>query len=1047
MSNPVTTPNTWLSNFQVHAPTAGDQRSPVVTVLEDGRILYAWLDDDDALASGAGRDVVGQFYDVFGNAIGSPFQLNQNVSVGDQIPVRIEARPDGGFVAIYGNNNLTRLDYEIYDANGSHVQSGNIYTIGSGQLGAFEPDVAVQADGSFMVSYVLRTTFENERVEAVKVSADGLTTSEPFIINNDSDTNSRVSDAINTRIIALSSGNYAVVSDEQTSSSNRDIQLNIFTDTGIPIAQSTIASTSSGSSTTDRQPNIAQLTNGNIVVVWEGQTNIRAQIFTENGATVTGILSFFGSNSSDTENEPAVTALQDGGFFIVYDDDTDRRIEGARFDENGNQVGSVMVIGNDSSTGSTFQPEVAEMTDGRIVVNWNIGSTAYSKILDPRDNATEDVNGDVIGTILDDIFTQTATMQDVNLYDGNDTLVITGLFANLTKFDGGAGTDTLDLRSVTDEVRVITRETGFDYIQIRSEGSITTAQMSDFETFRSGAGNDLLIGHYAKQSIIYGGDGNDVIVNSDDSQKGGAGVNGNFFYGEGGDDTMGMSVFTVLGLRSDVLTENNRYDGGEGSDTISFVSYNLDYVVDLTSNGVNGVWRLLSSASTVLGSLFDIENIIAGNGDDILTGSDFDNLIDAGSGDDTVQGNDGNDTLYGRGGADIVSGGLGNDFVSGGDGDDTVRGNAGDDTLEGGNGSDTLFGNSGNDAIDGGGGFDLVDYSSAASGIVINLDTVIRAGQAIRTGSDGDGFTDTFRFIEEVRGTDFDDVVYGSATRNTFFGEEGDDELYGRGGNDILSDGAGTNILNGASGFDTASYIGAGANMTVNLADGVATSTSGTFISDTLISIEIVEFEFGTNSFTGNGANNRMFGGAGVETAFGGGGNDILFGEGGEDVLVGEEGSDRLYGGADADSLFGGNGVDILDGGAGGDLMDGGADGDRFYGRDGDDTIFGRDGIDILNGQEGNDELRGGNDRDFLRGGDDDDSLYGEGGDDRIDGGTGTDTAFYGGDSTNFIYYRSSSGAIVIEDNRAGGTEGRDILTNVEFLAFNNTTIDVDLIV
>src|SRR5262245_46788018 len=56
-------------------------------------------------------------------------------------------------------------------------------------------------------------------------------------------------------------------------------------------------------------------------------------------------------------------------------------------------------------------------------------------------------------------------------------------------------------------------------------------------------------------------------------------------------------------------------------------------------------------------------NLLAGAGNDVVTG---------GSGGDQLAGQEGDDTLLGKGGNDTLFGGIGNDVLTGGDGDDQM---------------------------------------------------------------------------------------------------------------------------------------------------------------------------------------------------------------------------------------------------------------------------------------------------------------------------------------------------------------------------------------
>jgi hypothetical protein len=83
--------------------------------------------------------------------------------------------------------------------------------------------------------------------------------------------------------------------------------------------------------------------------------------------------------------------------------------------------------------------------------------------------------------------------------------------------------------------------------------------------------------------------------------------------------------------------------------------------------------------------------------DDVLIGTDGDDVIRCGSG---------NDRVDGRGGDDVIHCGSGNDVVRGGSGDDRLFGESGDDLLDGGPGNDRLDGGSGDDRLIGGPGRD-----------------------------------------------------------------------------------------------------------------------------------------------------------------------------------------------------------------------------------------------------------------------------------------------------------------------------------------------------
>ena len=159
---------------------------------------------------------------------------------------------------------------------------------------------------------------------------------------------------------------------------------------------------------------------------------------------------------------------------------------------------------------------------------------------------------------------------------------------------------------------------------------------------------------------------------------------------------------------------------------------------------------------------------------------------------DVFVGSDAGDTVSGQSGNDDLSGGGGGDVLNGDGGNDNLLGDDGSDNLDGGSGNDTLFGGEGNDILRGG-------------------DPLInRRGHVVEAGGD--------------------DFLYGGNGANSLDGGDG---------NDLLVGGAGADTLVGGSGYDTASYLGATASVSINLTKASSTWT-GDAQGDVLTGIEEV---------------------------------------------------------------------------------------------------------------------------------------------------------------------------------------------------------------
>ena len=138
--------------------------------------------------------------------------------------------------------------------------------------------------------------------------------------------------------------------------------------------------------------------------------------------------------------------------------------------------------------------------------------------------------------------------------------------------------------------------------------------------------------------------------------------------------------------------------------------------------------------------------------------------------------------------AESLEGGAGNDYLYAGAGDDMVNAGEGDDEIVGGDGA-------GNDTYVGGTGIDTVRYTSAVTGITVDLAKGTATGNEIGN--------DSLSGIENIIGGQAGDTLRGDAQANDIDGYTGDDLIEGEGGNDTLMGGVGNDTLNGGAGNDS----------------------------------------------------------------------------------------------------------------------------------------------------------------------------------------------------------------------------------------------------
>ncbi|MBX3481148.1 MAG: hypothetical protein KF842_12175 [Caulobacter sp.] len=414
------------------------------------------------------------------------------------------------------------------------------------------------------------------------------------------------------------------------------------------------------------------------------------------------------------------------------------------------------------------------------------------------------------------------------------------------------------------------------------------------------------------------------------------------------------TVVSLLFLRSDAIAT-------DGADVFSQAAY-------------------IAKFGAVRGSMAGADIIHAGGGADYIEGSAGADQLDGGAGSDTVDYTFSdaavtvnlttNRNLGGWAAGDTL---IAIENIIGSSFNDFLAGDGADNILSGGLGADTVAGY---------GGYDTADYTGSNAAVTVNLTS------NVNTGGWAEG--DRLSSIENITGSQYDDVLTGNA------------------GHNVLNGGLGADAMSGGAGNDTYYVDNAGDTITdtAGTADQVIASISYTI--QTGIENLILA---GTDDIdgVGNAANNVLTGNSGANSLYGGLGNDTLDGGAGADILVGGEGNDiyivdaldtiieAVNGGIDtvragidwtlSDNLenliLTGLGAQDGTGNAGNNVITGNAFANHLQGLDGGDRLVGNEGDDVLDGGAGADTLLGGDGADWLIGG-----L----GNDKFTGGAGLDT-------------------------------------------------------
>lgn len=355
---------------------------------------------------------------------------------------------------------------------------------------------------------------------------------------------------------------------------------------------------------------------------------------------------------------------------------------------------------------------------------------------------------------------------------GGDDVVLGG--AGNDELFGGSGDDDLDGQADDDTIH---GDQGADLVLGGTGDDVLTGGEGS-DQVEGGDGDDSLSGGL-DDDVLVGGAGNDAMEGGEGSDS---------LDGSGGDDRYVFSGNGELGV--DVIAELD----GAGTDSLDFsgmtfeggVNVNLS-IIDVAQQvaGTGAATASIQIGTTGQADAF-VENVVGSSQADILHGSNLDNRLEGLAGDDTLDGGYGTDELLGGGGNDVLH--VGRNLPSEEDAS-LLDGGAGDDRY-------VIRDNSGESLahqviVKDASGSDTFDFSTlVVGGVVVNLSSA----QPVEGVADVEvSFAEGVASVENVIGSDFDDVLIGSPV---------DNRLQGGGGRDSFESGGGDDVFLGEAGVD-----------------------------------------------------------------------------------------------------------------------------------------------------------------------------------------------------------------------------------------------------
>jgi RTX calcium-binding nonapeptide repeat (4 copies) len=553
----------------VNTTTLNNQNASVVSALQDGGYVVAWVDD-----MGAASSVVKfQRYTAAGVKAGLENTVPISDGSGDQDQPTLATTDAGNFIIgvrdYDGVGDHDTMAYE-FSATGAFVRD---YGLDSSFLDSGAP--AIEALGS---TTALAFRLETGDVVVQSRSADGSTSIAPRVLFNASGIGGPV--AFSHQQYGLFNGYSVAMAASTTKLEFQFVQAN-FASSGLTkqVSVSYQVNNIDCEFLQNQEVGRVAYTYETLVDAGTGKTRIGYGI----GDIIT---SSFTNFELENGSEPSIVALKNGQFVITYHLSANtfvgqpnvQPLQVQLFNADGTKVGEPVTI-NTNGLQTNSDPSIDILGDGRLIVTWTetsgldgSGNGIFQQIVDPRDGV---VNGSTNPLLSDVLYGNESNNDVMNGYAGNDTL--RGLAGSDTIY-GGDGDDLL-FGDRGDDTNYGGNNTDRIYGDFGDDEQYGEAGS---DLIYSGRGADLMDGSAGSDTAYYSSEKIGAIINLLDQTLNAGSADGDTllnFEGIFGSNTAADNITgsngneTILGNGgNDVLNGSGGNDfmrGGAGADTLN----------------------------------------------------------------------------------------------------------------------------------------------------------------------------------------------------------------------------------------------------------------------------------------------------------------------------------------------------------------------------------------------------------------------------------------------------------------------------------------------
>ena len=570
----------WGNGNLVNTTIVNGQSQSVVTSLQDGGYVIAWVDDMGAAASA----VKFQRFDAGGKKVGLETLVPSADGEGNQDQISICTLSNGTFVIAHRDTDPAVTDFGQIAMTRYAADGGFLDQTLSTQTDVAQAKIHAERTG-FRVTQTKYVSASDTDVYAISYDDGGLQT-----LITPIDVSATVNLSPDSARIGINE--LVAVYTEKVGDFTQMVMLRSGNPGTAFVVAPKILHAFATSSTSIFDAHIAALpdaTKDRFVVVYSlfdpvvGYANVEAVIVDHKGTFLASTPQFYGALIE-------VLSQPDGSFYLVYQSafPESGNVNIRHYDIFGVQIGADVVV-NTNDTENSQMPSVAQLADGRLIVTWTDttassdgnGSAVRQQILDPRDGI---VNGQNNPAVAETLYGSESFGDQMRGFAGDD--IMYGLAGADVTFGGDGGDNIYGGR-------------GDDTSYGGNDGDRIYGDLGDDEQYGE-SGSDLIYGG-AGSDLMDGGAGGDTAYYS--SEKVGAIIN-----------LVDQSLNAGSALGDTLLNFELIFGSNTGADTI-------------TGGGGN---------ETILGN-GGADNLNGGGGNDFLRGGVGVDTLNGGTGADKFQ--------------------------------------------------------------------------------------------------------------------------------------------------------------------------------------------------------------------------------------------------------------------------------------------------------------------------------------------------------------------------------------------------------------------------